>query len=272
MKNLKRKKKKKNHVFRNMVIIAIFVILMFKKNDIKAFTTEYIEKVKLERKQEKFIKENKWKQIFEAEDKMYPVIYEGQNIDYFGMGQAFEYEQDGYFTTFTTVEENKKIYKEYKQNGNSSWKNNEYWNSTMEESGCGITVLSTILSGYGYNLTPEDLRNKYYPSLNYNKLSKVLKKEYNIDNSDFFYDKESISKEKILEHLKTNKPIIICVWGKKDNRWTTTSHYMSILAADNNEKVYISNPNGLYNSSKSSGWYNINEVLPHIAKILFINK
>jgi hypothetical protein len=34
--------------------------------------------------------------------------------------------------------------------------------------------------------------------------------------------------------------------------------------------VYISNPNGLENSSKSSGWYNFNEVTPYIAKALYI--
>lgn len=35
-------------------------------------------------------------------------------------------------------------------------------------------------------------------------------------------------------------------------------------------KVYVSNPNGLQNNSKSSGWYDINEVTPYIAKALYI--
>ena len=58
--------------------------------------------------------------------------------------------KDGYFTTFTTVNNHKKTYK-------------EYWGDTMAENGCGITVMSIILSGYGKDYTPEDLREKYYP-------------------------------------------------------------------------------------------------------------
>ena len=33
--------------------------------------------------------------------------------------------------------------------------------------------------------------------------------------------------------------------------------------------VYVSNPNGLDNTYKSSGWYEIDEITPYIAKILF---
>lgn len=55
----------------------------------------------------------------------------------------------------------------------------------------------------------------------------------------------------------------------KDNRWTTASHYMALLATDEN-LVYVSNPNGLENSSKSSGWYSFDEVLPWVAKALFV--
>ena len=40
----------------------------------------------------------------------------------------------------------------------------------MAENGCGITVMSIILSGYNKNYTPEDLRQKYYPVLNYDNL------------------------------------------------------------------------------------------------------
>ena len=35
----------------------------------------------------------------------------------------------------------------------------------MENSGCGITAMSIILSGYGKYKTPEDLWQKYYPVL-----------------------------------------------------------------------------------------------------------
>ena len=84
----------------------------------------------------------------------------------------------------------------------------------MAENGCGITVMSIILSGYNKNYTPEDLRQKYYPVLNYDNLSKELSSVYGIDNSDFYYDSTHLSNKNIINHLKTDRPIIICVWNK----------------------------------------------------------
>ncbi len=178
--------------------------------------------------------------------------------------------KDGYFTTFTTT--NQKTYIEYKQNGNSSWSNNPYWNDIMTNTGCGITSMAIILSGYGQDITPEDLREKYYPVLNGNKIPKELSKTFNIKNSDFCYDKVRLSNEYIINHLSTNKPVLICIWTQNgENRWTTASHYMVLLATDGNSKVYVSNPNGI-DEYKASGWYDINEITPYIAKALFIEK
>lgn len=200
----------------------------------------------------------------------YKIIKQDYNKNYSGIGQKQVKNKDGYFTTFTT--ENNKVYIEYKQNGSSSWNNNEYWGGTMEENGCGITALSIILSGYNINYTPEDLRKKYFPVLDYGKLSQELNKTFGIENSDFYFDITHCSKKAIIEHLKTDRPIIVCVWkDKKSNRWTEKSHYMVLLATDG-EKVYVSNPNGLQNQKNSSGWYSIDEITPYIAKILYINK
>lgn len=109
----------------------------------------------------------------------------------------------------------------------------------------GITAISIILSGYGKNYTPEDLRKKYYPVLDYENLSNELSNTFGIDNSDFYFDSVHLSKKNLIEHLKTNRPILVCVWNKpKNNRFTTDSHYMVLLAADNSDMIYISNPNG----------------------------
>ena len=110
------------------------------------------------------------------------------NKNYSGIGQEKVKNKDGYFTTFTTIENHKKTYIEYKQNADSSWSNNQYWGGTMAENGCGITALATILSGYNKNYTPEDLRQQYYPKLNYDILSKELSNTFNIKNTDFYYD------------------------------------------------------------------------------------
>ena len=201
----------------------------------------------------------------------YRVIKLDNNPNYSGVGQEKVKNEDGYFTTFTTENNYKKIYKEYKQNGNSSWANNEYWNGSMAENGCGITVMSILLSGYGKDYTPEDLREMYYPVMDYEKMSSELSKIFRIKNSDFYYDSEHLSNKSIIQHLQSNRPIIVCVWNNpSNNRWTTASHYMLLLAADNDNMVYVSNPNGLENDSKSSGWYDIDEITPYIAKALYI--
>ena len=201
----------------------------------------------------------------------YKTIKQDVNKNYSGIGQEKIKNKDGYFTTFTTTENNKKTYIEYKQNGNSSWSNNQYWGGTMAENGCGITALSIILSGYNKHYSPEALRQKYNPILKYDSLSQELSKTFNIKNTDFYYDSAHLSKEKIQEHLQTNRPILICVWNKPhDNRWTTASHYMVLLASDDKDMVYISNPNGGANNSKSSGWDNFKEIIPYIAKALYI--
>ena len=174
----------------------------------------------------------------------YKTIKQDSNKNYSGIGQEKVKGKDGYFTTFTTIESDKKTYIEYKQNGDSPWGNHQYWGGTMAENGCGITAVATILSGYGKNDTPEDLRQKYYPVLDYDLLSKELSNTFHIKNTNFYYDSVHLSKEKLQEHLKTNRPILICVWNQPhDNRWTTASHYMVLLATDDKDMVYISNPN-----------------------------
>ncbi len=80
--------------------------------------------IKLNTKSIKSISRNILKNIITID---YPIIKQDANANYSGIGQEKVENKDGYFTTFTTTEENQKIYKEYKQNGNSSWSNSEYW-------------------------------------------------------------------------------------------------------------------------------------------------
>lgn len=201
----------------------------------------------------------------------YKIIKQNQNKNYAGVGQKEAKNQDGYFTTFTTEEKHQKIYLEYKQNEPASWSNKSYWGGTMAENGCGITALAIILSGYQKNISPEDLRQKYYPVLNATEISRQLSSTFAIQNSDFYFDTTHLSNESIMQHLQTNRPILICVWNNvRQNRWTEKSHYMVLLATDGEQKVYVSNPNGGKNDSKSSGWYNIEEITPYLAKALYI--
>ena len=201
----------------------------------------------------------------------YKIIKQDENNKYLGIGQEKISNKDGYYTTFTTDNPHKKTYIEYKQNGDASWSKNTYWNDSMEKTGCGITAMAIILSGYGKNVTPENLRNKYYPVIDYDSLNTEFSKSYGIQVSGFFYDSVHLSKDYIKKHLLTNRPVLICVWNNpSENRWTTTSHYMVLLASDDDNMVYISNPNGGKNDNKSSGWYKYDEIIPYIAKALFI--
>ena len=86
---------------------------------------------------------------FTTIDNGYKIIKQDENNNYLGVGQEKVSNKDGYYTTFTTDDKYKKTYIEYKQNGDASWSNNTYWNDSMENSGCGITAMAIILSGYG---------------------------------------------------------------------------------------------------------------------------
>ena len=207
--------------------------------------------------------------LVQIKNEEYGIIAEEKNFNYSGTGQEKVNNKTGYFTTFKTKENT--LYKEYKQKGDVPWTNKPYWDGTMESDGCGITAMSIILSGYNRNLTPEDLRQTYYPYLLADNISQELDNSFGIKNSGFYFDSVHLSKESMQKHLKTNRPILICVWNQpKENRWTTVSHYMVLLAADDNDKVYVSNPNGLENLYNSSGWYDINEITPYLAKAMYI--
>lgn len=202
-----------------------------------------------------------WEHHFE-----YSVIKEDLNLDYAGKGQESVNLENGYFTLFHCADG--KTYKEYKQN-RGIWKNNLYWQDTMSESGCGITAMAIILSGYGIDKTPEQLREKYYPHLNGADMANELN-VYGIKNSDFYYDQRHLSKDNLKKHLLSQRPILICVWNRPhENRWTTTSHYMVLLAVTD-DRIYVSNPNGGKNDEKSSGWYHFADIQPYIAKAMYI--
>lgn len=71
-----------------------------------------------------------------ANDENYDIVKADTNTNYDGIGQETIQRKDGYFTTFTTTDNYKKTYIEYKQNGEASWSNNTYWGNTMAENGC----------------------------------------------------------------------------------------------------------------------------------------
>lgn len=191
-----------------------------------------------------------------------------QEIKYSGKGASRVIGKDGYTTTFSTV--NNKVYNEYKQGGKASWANLPYWDNQMWDNGCGITTISIIGSGYGKDITPEDLRKQYYPHLKGNNIPKAIQK-LGINCTEFQYGVNYFTKEYITNYLEKDKPIMVCVVNKPDTKWTTTSHYLVLLATDNSKNyIYVSNPNAEDGEDDSSGWYKTNDILPYIVKAVFI--
>ena len=223
-------KNKKKKCFRKFlfILLVFFALLFILNKSINGLSS--------------FFADNKISLSNNVKKDSYDVIKLDNNPNYKGIGQKKVSNTDGYFTTFTDI--SGKTYKEYKQNGTSSWANNNYWDGTMKDTGCGITAISIILSAYGHSETPNDLRLKYYPVLNGDEISKELSRTFKLSNSDFCYDSVRLSEKYITENLRKNTPVLICVWNQpKNNRCTTASHYMVLLACDDNGMVYVSNPN-----------------------------
>ena len=232
----KRKKKKNSHSFRTILILSIIVVCSY-------LVYEYRINGNLNNIVQVFSKINLRKINFEE------TVYSSNN---FIEGKKLVDNQDGYNTTFTTLNTKyQKTYKEYKQNMNSSWSDNSYWGGTMRENGCGITSMAIVASGYGIDITPEDLRQKYYPHLEGEEMTFALKK-MGFKCTDFYYHKSYLNKKYISDWLRTNRPIIICVGSDEENDWTASSHYMALLDINEDGLVYVSNPNGLEGESRAS--------------------
>lgn len=232
----KRKKKKKLHPFRKVFILVLIAICVY-------LGYEYQTHGNLDQVIQVFSKINLTKIKFNEQS------YSSNNLI---EGQIPVNHKDGYTTTFTTLNAKyQKTYKEYKQNIESSWNENSYWGGTMSKNGCGITSMAIIASGYGINVTPEDLRKEYYPHLEGEKMQFALK-EMGIKCTDFYYHKSYLSKKYLSDWLETNRPVLICVGSEKENDWTNSSHYMVLLDINKEGMVYISNPNGLDGDKNAS--------------------
>ena len=128
-------KKKKKTNFRKTIFLLLILLLFCLCIKYVSLLIEYI-----------FSNANNLSNISSNSD--YAIIKQDINKDYSGIGQKKVKNKDGYFTTFTTIESNKKTYKEYKQNGNYSWSYKKYWGGTLEDKGCGIPAFARILSGF----------------------------------------------------------------------------------------------------------------------------
>lgn len=147
---------------------------------------------------------------------------------------------------------NGRTYPNYKQDSGASWSNNTFAGGTMKSSGCTLTSVAIVLSGYGENVTPEDIRKEVGGKMT--NLVTLLQK-HGISCSR---PGRVLTASEIRSHLQSGKPIIVNVKGE----WTSsTGHYMVLLDYRNKdgvEQVYVSNP-GTVNSTKN-GWVNLSRI------------
>lgn len=147
-----------------------------------------------------------------------------------------------------------KKYIEYKQ-FDAAWANKSFAGGTMKNSGCSLSAVAVILTGYGKNVSPESLRQ----SVNGQMTNLCTLLSNNGVASKRITHK--LSSTEIIEQLKTGKPIIVLV-GKP---WASSNaHYMCLLdykSSGSKNMVYVSNPGK--NASHYNGWYDVDEISPY---------
>lgn len=128
----------------------------------------------------------------------------------------------------------------------------------MKNSGCSVTSVAVILSGYGIDKNPEDIRRTNGGSLI--SITGVLN-SYGLNATEDYNPTAS----KILNHLKSGNSIIV---NAGNGYWShSTGHYFTVLAANGNS-VYVSN----VGSSTKTGWMDVNQILLNNKKVIFVSK
>lgn len=161
---------------------------------------------------------------------------------------------EGYRGEYTTG--SGKTFVEYLQY-TGPWWSNYYMGGTMKNSGCSVTSVAEILSGFGIDRNPEDVRR-----INPEGISIVgVLRSFGLTCSE----DQNATAEKVLQHLNTGNPVII---NAGNGYWSNGSgHYFTVLEANGNQ-VYVSN----VGSSTKTGWMDVNKVLLQNKKVIFISR
>ena len=179
--------------------------------------------------------------------KKYYEQFHGKNM--LSGGASLAESGDGYSQVYRSS--TGRVFKEFKQY-QGSYKNliYAYGNGTISSSGCSITSIAVVLSGYGVNVTPADLR--YHGRLAEHFTS------HGVSCSGY----EPANKDKIMNNLKSGKPMVVSIKGilkaggtSKD--YTEYGHYIALLDARGTDKVYVSD----VGSNKSTGWAKVDDII-----------
>ncbi len=167
-------------------------------------------------------------------------------------------EEEGYRGT---VSDSKgREYKEYKQ-GFSPWRDVEYWGGTIHGKGCGPTTLAIIASGYGINETPATIAGYMGGNTGSDTLSNALTNCLHLKNTIYYSD----IKNKMKENLKAGRPVVI---STTNSLFTSNSHIIAGIKINENDEVWISNPN----SGTKNGFVSIDDVVSGCDYIITIDQ
>lgn len=143
------------------------------------------------------------------------------------------------------------------------WAENKYASGTMHHKGCSVTSVAVILSGYGIDKNPEDIRPKDGSMIS---ITRVLE-QHGLTATRV----NKPSAETVLSHLKNGDAVIIYAGGPErgySGMWSSsTGHYFPVLEADGT-KGYVSN----VGSSTKTGWYEMSTILKDNIQVIFISK
>lgn len=133
----------------------------------------------------------------------------------------------------------------------------------MKSSGCSVTSVAVVLSGYGIDKNPEDIRPKDGTMISItNVLEQHGLKATRVNKP---------SAETVLSHLNNGDAVIIYAGGKEkgySGQWSsTTGHYFPVLEADGT-KGYVAN----VGSSTKTGWFEMSTILKDNIQVIFVSK
>lgn len=179
-------------------------------------------------------------------------------------------EGDGYNNE---IKLNNKTYKEYKQSMGSyatagfgvtpcSTHNSPH----IHNNGCGPTSVAIVASGYGKNYNPGDiakLMGGAGTQSSSDTIPKILNK-IGISSHTVF----SLTKDDMRKQLREGKPFVVSVGAQLNHLFTANSHLMAVLAINDNDEVYISNPN----PSTAHGWISLDKLYQCHNYVVFIDQ
>ncbi len=164
-----------------------------------------------------------------------------------GGGEVAAATGDGYFQTYTSSIG--RTYKEYKQwSGSYASMTFEYYApQTIKQSGCSITSVATVTSGYNNNQTPATLASR-------TPVLATLLTEGGAQCSG--YEAADATR------LTSGQPAVVSISGtlvtERGSKYYG-GHYIAILDGRNGNEVYVSDVGA--NDSKSGGWTNVQNII-----------